>query len=273
MKNKILVSVLALAFATSFNSYAEDIFGKCKHNALHYATSIEDVEYVKDLLSSNQFSLKEYNKQCQTALNIAVELGNIDILEIFWKYLGDFNIENDSGENLVQFAIKSKQPEALLYLVKHGADPYLIASNGKNAIDYQNQYGNSLTESILVEFGERLKELDSLKEKIKLLENEISDRDMKKISQAKKDLEDKMSENFNPALEIDAKNQKQNISRDKLTTHIDDESGVEIGGVSDINFEESVNPDLIDINNNGTATEEDTMKMFEILSKPIFIKK
>ena len=67
--------------------------------------------------------MRELNKQCQTAPHIAVELGNLEILELFYDYLGNLDIENGKGENLLESSFIYKNHLYFFYLSK-GEDPY-----------------------------------------------------------------------------------------------------------------------------------------------------
>jgi hypothetical protein len=177
----------------------------CKHNAIHFATSVEDISYVENLLVRKEFNLKEFNKQCQTVFHIATELGNIELLEIFYKELGTLNIENIQKENLIQAAIKYKQPEVLLYIMRKGGNPYEKNSKGKDAFDYQSEYGGYLTKNILAEY-DRNKFISSLSseqtkkdENLKTMQSEMSEK--------QKRLEELLSvSNKTPELEIEIQN-------------------------------------------------------------------
>lgn len=298
-KNIMLLMILGFSCIANANSSEsenfinDDIFGKCKHNAMHYASSVRDLNYAKDMLDSRKFTLKELNKQCQTVFNIAIELGDIDLLKMFGEYLGSFDVENGEGENLIEFALKEKQPEVLLYLIKNGVDPYKVSSNGKSAIDYQKEYGNDLTSEILLEYQKRNNELDSLRSKIKVLEDELAQKTINsellasknnEITTLKAELDKKISENYDSSLEKNAKDSKK-VNVGQLKTYIPDgeisstlvegkanvNSGVIVNSVVSSNdIKEETN--LIDIYNDGTKAKEDSILLFDVLSKPLFEK-
>jgi hypothetical protein len=177
----------------------------CKHNAIHFATSIEDISYVENLLIRKEFNLKEFNKQCQTVFHIATELGNIELLEIFYKELGSLNIENMQKENLIQSAIKYKQPEVLLYIMRKGGNPYEKNSKGKDAFDYQSEYGGYLTQNILAEY-DRNKFMNNLNQKQTEKDNDLKTMQSDMIAkQARLEELLKISDKT-PELELEIKN-------------------------------------------------------------------
>jgi ankyrin repeat protein len=143
---KILLPV-GLMIVTS-GAMAENI-GSCKHNALHFAVSVERQHYVEALLQRDEFTLDELNKQCETVFHIATELGNINLLRILGEHYRGLGMENLAGENLLQSAIKYKQPEVLLFLIRSGLDPSKVSANGKTAMAYQQEFGNTLSGAIL----------------------------------------------------------------------------------------------------------------------------
>jgi hypothetical protein len=152
-KTQIFLAIAITLSSVSTTAFAEDNI--CKHNTLHFATSVEKEDYVKNLLSLKAFNLTELNKQCQTAPHIAVEIGNLKLLETFYDYLGHLNIENGKGENLLQTSFLHQQPNVTMFLISKGENPHKEASNGMTAYDYQKQYGNNLTDKILKEFDAR----------------------------------------------------------------------------------------------------------------------
>lgn len=162
---KIILPLIA-GLILSGNAFAENE-SSCKHNTLHFATSVEKIKYVKNLLDLKAFNLRELNKQCQTAPHIAVELGNLEILELFYDYLGNLDIENGKGENLLESSFIYKKPSILLYLISKGEDPYKKSSNGLSAHDYQDKYGNNLTAKILEEYDIKKAEKKVEEEQVK----------------------------------------------------------------------------------------------------------
>lgn len=142
----------------SCNIYAENINSTvsepaiesvCKHTALHYATSIEKYNYVKALLDRKEFTLFELNYQCQTAIHIAAELGNISILNLFYSYLGNFEVTNYKGQTPIMIAVENNQHQAILFMIENGVDLDKTDKTGKSVRDYFKENGDYLTQKIL----------------------------------------------------------------------------------------------------------------------------
>lgn len=310
MKFTKIFMCCAIVFSSSIS--AKDL--NCKHNTLHFATSVEKPEYVKNLLERKVFTIEELNKQCQTAPHIAIELGNIELLEIFYDYLGHLNIENGNGENLLQATFVHQQPSVALYLISKGVDPNEKASNGMSANDYQNKYGNNLTKKILDGYDSKQNESlfvknqkendkmlsglkDRIKEKedaLKLLKESMDSGNgtveekerinslLAEIADLKKyifDLEEIIREQ---ALEL-KKYQDQNFEeteklleiadfssskRGVLTTHIPEGQEGEIPVAKPMKMPDVENLEMTDVASDGSVVN-DSMKIFELLSKPL----
>jgi hypothetical protein len=300
---------ICCSFLMSTNIYANTL--NCKHNTLHFATSVDKSTYVKNLLDRKVFTLEELNKQCQTAPHIAVELGSIELLELFYDYLGHLNIENGNGENLLQSTFVHQQPSIALYLISKGLDPNKKSGNGMSANDYQNKYGNNLTKKILDGYNAKKNEnlfvenqkendklLSGLKEKIKEKENALKllkesgsgtaeeknriNSLLAEIADLKKyifDLEEIIREQ---ALEL-KKYQDQNLEqveklleiadfssskRGVLTTHIPEGQEKNIPISKPIKMQDVDNLEMTDVASDGSVVN-DSMKIFELLSKPL----
>jgi ankyrin repeat protein len=109
----------------------------CKHNAIHYATSVERYPYVKGLLDRKEFTLYELNSQCQTALHIAAELGNVSLLNLFYDYLGNFETVNSENQTPLMTAVKNNQHQAVLFMVEKGAE---LSKEDKNNDSVRNYF-------------------------------------------------------------------------------------------------------------------------------------
>jgi hypothetical protein len=154
MKRKTLLGLVCLL---PFTANSEDYDNTCKHNALHFATSVERLPYVDNLLNRSNFDITDLNKQCQTALHIAVETGNVEIIDRLLTHLyanSDSNttvdsIVNGNDETLLQLSLLHHQPQSLYHLLyEHKANPDHVAPNGLSAYDYNEKYGNNLTNKI-----------------------------------------------------------------------------------------------------------------------------
>jgi hypothetical protein len=279
---------------------------RCKHNALHFATSVEDLSYVSKLLDLSVFNIKDLNKQCQNALNIASELGNVELLRILSKYLDSYEIYNGLGESPLQTAIKHQQPESVLFFIENGIDPNTKNKNGLNAFDYQNEYGTDLTLKILQDYKSNRKNIkleekssedneDLLNLKINLKEKEDKLKDLELLVKNNPSMIENIKglrENIESLqiiikslqsiiekqkLEINNyKNNKNNLSEEaelnKINKNKDSlESHIEDNGVILTKAPKILENELVlsDISNDGEVLNN-ASKIFDILSKPIY---
>ena len=162
MKFNKKILPLVITGILSFNVYSEDIqnniiieektseiISVCKHTAIHYATSIEKYSYVEALLQRKEFTLYELNYQCETPIHIASELGNVSILNLFYSYLGNFEVINKKGQTPIMIAVENNQHQAILFMVEKGIDLNHKDNSGKSVKDYFNENGDYLTQKII----------------------------------------------------------------------------------------------------------------------------
>ena len=265
---------------------------------MHYATSIEKYNYVKALLERKEFTLYELNYQCETPVHIAAELGNIPILNLFYKYLGTFEIFNDEKQTPIMKAIESNQHQAILFMVEKGINLNEKDSNGKTVRQYFIENGDYLTQKILkneeskislqsfydkqIKKDEELNSLSNLiaeKENIilELRESGASEEEINKLLQEIDFLKQKIAnletiikaqeielEELRTLRELYENNLKENVSnspkkeKENLETHIPEEEYKELLN----KFKKS---DESDVNN---ISEE--LKLMELLSKPMY---
>ncbi len=300
MKKYIL---LTLSLSLSNNLIADENFITdiidCKSNVLHFATSVSNKEYVLNLIKNNTISLTELNKHCDTVYHIATQLGDTELLDIFLKTNENFYIQNKNGEDLIQTTIKYNQPKVLIHLLNSGANPYIVSGNGLNSFQYQNKIKNIVTGHILdmyilamdlknkeKENGNYSEQLDSLKlelnnTKLKMEESLLNNPDNIKEQEAYKQqiikLENQilLLENVINKLEEEIKDLKEKLKNSDYSLKNDN---VEINTLDKIEFKEDNNliepsPEnnnkLIKVSSDGNPIG-DSLKLFEILSKPIY---
>jgi hypothetical protein len=270
----------------------------CKHTAMHYATSVEKFNYVKALLNRNEFTLFELNYQCETPVHIAAELGNIPILNLFYSYLGNFEIFNDDEQTPIMTAIENNQHQAILFMVEKGVNLETKDGKGKTVREYFLENGDYLTQKILkneenkrtldnFSIGQHNKdnELDGLKNLITEKENHIlqlqkegaNPEDIKELSIEIDFLKKKISnlETIIKAQEIELaelrtlrelydNNLKENVNnspkknKDNLNTHIPEDKYKDL-------LNKFTKSDETDLNQ-----MSDELMLMELLSKPMY---
>lgn len=156
LKKTILATFASLLFSYSIAAEQPAIIKEimsdsegCKHTAVHYATSVERYNYVKGLLDRKDFTLYELNSQCQTPMHIASELGNVSILNLFYDYLGNFEVVNSKNETPLMTAVKNNQHQAILFMVEKEANLEHQDDQGNSVRRYFKQYGDYLSQKIL----------------------------------------------------------------------------------------------------------------------------
>tara|TARA_B100000700_G_scaffold267699_1_gene307766 strand:- start:32391 stop:33314 length:924 start_codon:yes stop_codon:yes gene_type:complete len=299
MKKSILFILVILGLNLNVNSEETNQLEKkeCKHTSLHYAVSIQDIDYVKDLLETTNLKPSAYDKYCNTTFHLATELGSLKLLNLLEDYDNNLNIENGNGENLMQYAIKVNQPEVLLFLINKGYNPEKASSNNSTVFDYHLKYGNLMTKNILEQYkqakelNQKVNNTSKYEEELQSLKNSLAQR-TKELENIKKT---PANEKIILAMENEIKSLKEQINtlegiiitleeeikylRNQLKDsdlNIEDnnfqkDGNVEVQGVNKSdNFNDTIEKNgLPDITVEGEVMN-DSLKLFDILSKPIY---
>ena len=237
-----------------------------------------------------------FDKYCNSAFHLATELGSLNILNTLKNYENNLDIENGKGENLMQYSIKVNQPEVLLYLINKGQNPEKASSNNKTVFDYHLEYGNLMTKNILEQYknakelSQKVNNTSKYEEELNNLKNTLEKR-TKELEKIKKT---PANEELILAMEEEIKELRKQIKtlegiiltmeeeikylRSQLKdsdVKINDESfskdgNVEVKGVQKVNdFDSENQTQLPDITVEGEVMN-DSLKLFDILSKPIY---
>lgn len=295
LKTALIIGLSSTNISNAENDQAKNTQTQCESNALHYSASINDVDYFKELLNLNTFTVTDLNHECDSVYHIAIQNNNKAILKELFNYIDIKEIYNQKGENLTQHAIKHQQPEILIFLINEGVDLNSKSLNGENSFDYQAKYGNEVSLKILNDFerSKLLKTINNEKESyLGTLNALVSRLDIK---------EDELEAlEKNPNSPISATNLKQEIELLKnqiefLTNIINDKnseitrlkellktSNVDLDKIDAVNnletldvnaiiqSEITINKDgLIDISNDHELNDNKN-KILNILSRPIY---
>ena len=306
LKKTILATFISVLFSYNIAADESPVIVKeitsqsedCKHTAIHYATSNERYNYVKGLLDRKDFTLFELNSQCQTPFHIAAELGNVSILNLFYDYVGNFDVVNSNSETPIMTAIKNNQHQAVLFMVEKGANLDHLNNSNHSVRDYFSKYGDYLSQKILRNhdnkkalnnfennFNSKDIELSKLKtlieeKEVKILElTKDSNADegiVKSLQQEVVSLRDSIRQ-----LEVIINQQKSELKelralRDLYNQNV--QSNVELSPAKKIEFMETHIPEddnkLIDNFKKSNETDlnklSEELKLMELLSQPSF---
>ena len=154
-----------------------------------------DLDKMKTLLKMDKGLIDIQNPEKDTALHIASEKGNEDIVRYLVKHGADVNIANNHGDISLHYAVNSGNENIVRYLVEHGADinkadvekctPVVIAAQGeyKNILKYLIEHGADLKNGIgssliwTLSFGGHEDIVKYLVEKCHVNINEINERE------------------------------------------------------------------------------------------------
>lgn len=260
---------------------------ECNSNVLHYSASINDLDYFNELLSLNTFTLTDLNHNCDSVYHIAIQNNNKNILETLFNYIDIKDIYNKNGENLIQYSIKHQQPEILIYLINQNLNPEDVSKNEQSGIEYQEKYGNLVTEKILKDYERTqllmfvsqekesyhavLKDLKKrLEEKELLFDSELSISSQQHLRQEILLLRNQIE--FLSNIINQKNNEIENLRRLLKDSDIDikdNDKSFTTGDVSDIINELSNNKgNLIDIHPD--EIEKESNVIFNLLSQPIY---
>ena len=133
----IYVSILLCS-----NVYADDF--KIQMNPLHYAASINEVDYVSELIKEEPKLASQFDKDGMTPIHIAIYKNNIDSLKSIFKEKINPNIRNSKGLTSLSYAVKLKKPQATSFLLSVGANPKIKDYSGYDTFYYLKGSSSSI---------------------------------------------------------------------------------------------------------------------------------
>jgi hypothetical protein len=141
MKKKVIPLLLAsLLYNTGI--YAADF--KVEVNSLHYAVSINEKNYVLDLVKEEPNLASQLNKEGLTPLHIAVKTDSLTSLEVMLDNKINPNLKNSDGMTPLVYAIKNNKSKAAKILLRYNAKKKVKDNSGKDAIYYAKQKGGKM---------------------------------------------------------------------------------------------------------------------------------
>lgn len=142
MKKKILSTCIIMALA--INAHSEDF--NVQVNPLHYAASINETEYVENLISGDPELASQLNKDGLTPIHLAIKKNSVQSLKAIFKEKINPNIKNSEGETPLVYAIKLKKPKAISFLLSIGANKKIKDNMGSDSIDYAQKSSPEIKE-------------------------------------------------------------------------------------------------------------------------------
>lgn len=119
-------------------------------------TCIYNAEYekAKKIVFNNNVNLNYVKKNGQTALLVAINKENLDIINFLLKYGANVNFSNtyilpleriiENAGNIMDFAqtniVDENSIKIIKLLLEHGADPYLKDKEGETPTDFLERY-------------------------------------------------------------------------------------------------------------------------------------
>ena len=185
MKKKIIPLLLA-SFLYTTGVAAADF--KVEVNSLHYAASINEKNYVLDLIKEEPNLASQLNKDGLTPLHIAVKTESLASLEVMLDNKINPNLKNADGMTPLVYAIKNNKSKAVKILLKHNAKKKVKDNSGKDALYYAKQNGRKML--ALIEppkkIETKLENMFNQEEYYDKIEKKLEDRINKEIELLKK---------------------------------------------------------------------------------------
>ena len=113
-------------------------------------TAIRSIDYTSiNILLSGGLDVDTTDRQGNTPLMVAAEVGNPRILTILLAHHPAINKQNQNGVTALMIAAKTGQYPAVSKLVAHGADISIRDNDGSTAISLASKYGHNRIVSFL----------------------------------------------------------------------------------------------------------------------------
>jgi hypothetical protein len=215
MKKKVIPLLLAsLLYNTGI--YAADF--KVEVNSLHYAVSINEKNYVLDLVKEEPNLASQLNKEGLTPLHIAVKTDSLTSLEVMLDNKINPNLKNSDGMTPLVYAIKNNKSKAAKILLRYNAKRNVKDNSGKDAIYYAKQKGGKML--ALIEppkkVETKMENLFNQKEYYAKIEKQLEAKIDEKIESLKKAQSDLISPLVVDITKINKDIQEMKLSQEKV---------------------------------------------------------
>ncbi|KAF5290040.1 hypothetical protein FQA39_LY14821 [Lamprigera yunnana] len=144
-----------------------NILNRNSNTALHYAIRRNCPEITELLLKNcanvNSVDPNIKNNKQITALHYAAQMDFTDIMELFIKKCGNLIIVNYRSETPLFYAIKSNHTNAVLFLIKRGADMNMCNKEGESVLHKVCEKGFNSAKA-LIKHGAEVNSVDMDKE-------------------------------------------------------------------------------------------------------------
>ncbi|MET0752223.1 MAG: ankyrin repeat domain-containing protein, partial [Pyrinomonadaceae bacterium] len=120
-------------------------------NPLAQAVAGEDIEAVRNLIANGEnINGKEKDYDNITPLFVAVESGNLEIVEMLLNFGAKINARNDRKQTPLMWLDSDAAPELVRLLIKHGAKVNAVDAEGNTALILAANYADAAVLQILI---------------------------------------------------------------------------------------------------------------------------
>lgn len=121
------------AHATDTEVLSDDIF-----------SAIRSIDYTSiNVLLSDGIDVDTADRQGNTPLMVATQIGNPRIVNIILSHSPEINAQNKKGTTALMIAAGTGQLHILKELLNHGADAYLHDGEGNTALTLASKFGHN----------------------------------------------------------------------------------------------------------------------------------
>ena len=107
-----------------------------------------NLHYILDCLNRG-FDPNIKNKESNTPVKVALNINNLQLVDLLLRYNANPNVLNSDGLNILQYACIEKNIEAVNLILRYNPDPYVESTSGLNSLDYANNSKNKEIYNIL----------------------------------------------------------------------------------------------------------------------------
>lgn len=122
---------------------------------LHYAAMLGYIDIVKYFIDYDAKIINKQDTQGDTALHIAAELNQLEIVKLLIENNANPNLENKKGKTPLMKASSKGNEKIVKYLLDHNADPNHENKKGESALIFASSCGHETIVKLLVERGGR----------------------------------------------------------------------------------------------------------------------
>lgn len=119
-----------------------NLYDTIGNNALHCAALYSRLDIMRTLLRTEKCDVNKQNVEGRTPIFYGVQFGPLELVDLLLSYGAEYNIVDKYGNNLLHFAVTSKDPKIVSRIISLGIDVNYKNLEGQRPLSIARQVHN-----------------------------------------------------------------------------------------------------------------------------------